>query len=106
MSGTILKEKADNFAKRLPGHENFKATDGWLSRWKVRHGIKCKKAHGEKNSSNVETAEKWKEDLPNLLRLYDPDNIYNSDEIGLFCRATPDGFLVYKHTILAGHKKR
>ena len=45
LSGPILKEKAENLAKKL-GHTNFVATEGWLSRWKARHQIRYKRAHG------------------------------------------------------------
>ena len=37
LGGPILKEKAEDLAKKL-GHTNFVATEGWLSRWKA--GIK------------------------------------------------------------------
>ena len=47
ISGPLLKEKADNFAREL-NHLDFKATDGWLSRWKKREGIKYKRSHGKK----------------------------------------------------------
>ena len=39
LSGPILKEKAEDLAKKL-GHTNFVATEGWLSRWKARHQIR------------------------------------------------------------------
>ena len=47
ISGPMLKSKAEEFARRL-GSTDFVATDGWLSRWKARHDIKFKRAHGEK----------------------------------------------------------
>ena len=43
----MLKEKAEDLAKKL-GNPSFVATEGWLSRWKARHQIKYKRAHGEK----------------------------------------------------------
>jgi hypothetical protein len=33
------------------GHKDFRATAGWLSRWKCRFRIKLKKACGEKESA-------------------------------------------------------
>ena len=38
----ILEEKANHFASVL--EKDFKATNGWLCRWKTRHGIKLKKS--------------------------------------------------------------
>jgi hypothetical protein len=43
--GSRLKSKS-RLAKRL-GHNDFRATDGWLSWWKCRLGTKFKKAFGE-----------------------------------------------------------
>jgi hypothetical protein len=48
----MLKSKSEELAKKL-GHNNFKATDGWLSQWKCRFGIKFKKAHSEKNRADA-----------------------------------------------------
>ena len=49
-------EKAEDLAKKL-GHTNFVATEGWLSRWKARHQIRYKRAHGEKGSADIKSAE-------------------------------------------------
>ena len=38
ISGPILKEKALCFHKKLENQAEFVASDGWLSRWKKRHG--------------------------------------------------------------------
>jgi hypothetical protein len=46
VSGPILKSKSEDLTKKL-GHNDFKATDGWLSRWKYTYGIKFMKAHSE-----------------------------------------------------------
>ena len=35
ISGPILKSKSEELVKKL-GHNDFTATDGWLSRWKAR----------------------------------------------------------------------
>ena len=55
LSGPILK-KAEDLAKKL-GHTNFVATEGWLSRWKARHQIRYKQAHGEKGSADISAEE-------------------------------------------------
>ncbi|CAH8477968.1 unnamed protein product [Dicrocoelium dendriticum] len=105
VSGPMLKYKAEELAKML-GHEDFIATDGWLSRWKSRHDVKFKKAHGEKESANSARAEEWKSTkLPDLLEKFPADDINSADETGLYYRATPDGSLIYKHVTLSGCKK-
>jgi centromere protein B len=45
VSGPMLKMKSGDLAKEL-GQNDFKATDGWLSRWKYTYGIKFMKTHG------------------------------------------------------------
>ncbi|KAK9736144.1 Tc5 transposase DNA-binding domain [Popillia japonica] len=55
ISGPVLTAKSKDLAGKL-GHNNLKATDRWLSRWKVRHGIKFKKMHG----ADTVMAEEWK----------------------------------------------
>ena len=67
LSGPILKEKAVNLAKKLE-HTNFVATEGLLSRWNSRHQIRHKRAHGEKGSTDIKSAEEWTSTiLPGLL---------------------------------------
>jgi hypothetical protein len=38
VSGLILREKAEEFAKEV-GHSEFKASTGWLDKFKRRNGI-------------------------------------------------------------------
>ena len=83
LSGPILKEKAENLAKKL-GYTNFVATESWLSCWKARHQIRYKQAHGEKGSADIKSAEEWTSTiLPGLLeeRL---NEVYNADETRLY----------------------
>ncbi|XP_066293140.1 tigger transposable element-derived protein 6-like [Branchiostoma lanceolatum] len=105
VSGPILLEKAKDLAESL-GDSDFKPTEGWLSRWKDRHNIVFKRAHGEKRDADVSSAEDWTRDvLPGILREYDPELIYNCDETGLFYRALPNGTLAAKGENVAGGKK-
>lgn len=46
ISGPILEEKAGEIASQL-GIDNFKMSDGWLSRFKKRHGLVFKTISGE-----------------------------------------------------------
>ena len=105
LSGPMLKEKAEDLAKKL-GNHSFVATEGWLSRWKARHQIKYKRAHGEKGSADTQSAEECISSvLPGLLEKYRPNDVYNADETGLYYRATPDGSLCYCREKLSGSKK-
>ena len=55
---TAILEKATQFAAGVE-KPNFQVTTGWLCQWKARHGIKYKRAHGEKNNTDVESTEVW-----------------------------------------------
>jgi hypothetical protein len=101
----MLKSKSEESLTGLT-HNELKATDGPWSRWKCRFGIKFKKVQGEKGRADGVHAEQCKStELPNLPQKICADDIYNADETGLFYRATPDGFLSYRHATLSGSKK-
>ena len=103
MSGPILKEKAEDLAKKL-GNPSFVATEGWFQ--DGRHNIKLGRAHGEKGSADTPSAEEWISSvLPELLEKYRPNNVYNADETGLYYQATPDGSLCYCHETLSVSRK-
>lgn len=105
VTGPMIMAKAETLAQKI-NHVDFKPSNGWLSRWKARCDIKFKRSHGEKASADKEGAEEWSfSTLPDLLKEFSPDNIYNADETGLFYRATPDGSLCYKQQQLEGSKK-
>ena len=53
VTGPMLKQKSEDFAKELGLGDKFVASNGWLSRWKKRNEIKFKRAHGEKSSADV-----------------------------------------------------
>ena len=50
VSDPMLKEKALSYARQLQ-IADFKGSDGWLDRWKTRHGITFKTIGGEASSS-------------------------------------------------------
>ena len=105
LTGPILLAKASEFAVKLDDTE-FKASEGFLYRWKKRRSIVYKRACGEKASADVKSAEQWIEtELPKLLEEYEADNVYNADETDLYYRATPDGSLCHTKDKLAGSKK-
>ncbi|KAF2889498.1 hypothetical protein ILUMI_16675, partial [Ignelater luminosus] len=73
-------------------------TDGWLTRWKNRHGIVYKKLHGEKQDADEHGARDWiQRTWPEVLAKYRRGDIYNMDETGLYYRATPNYCMVFKN---------
>lgn len=103
VDGTILKEKATQISLRL-GVENFSASNGWAARFKERHGLIFKKVCGESAGVNEETTSDWLSKLPKIIDGYEPKDIYNCDETGLFYNCLPDRTLAVKGEACHGGK--
>ena len=98
LNGKILCSKAESIARKV-GHMDFRATDGWFSRWKARHGIVFTKLAGEAAEADNTAANKFiEEELPEILRTYAAKDILNADETGIFFRALPSSTYVDKKT--------
>lgn len=104
VSGPMIKEKATVFAERLSLND-FKASNGWLDRFKRRHNITFQAACGESKSVSDETVEEWKSRLPSLCEGYSAEDIFNMDETGVFFRALPDKTLAIKGADCHGGKR-
>ena len=77
LSGAIIQEKASQYAKEF-SIEHFKASDGWLRRWKERNNVIFKTISGESNSVTSEMVNAWSEtSLPTLLYKYVLKGIFN-----------------------------
>ncbi|XP_033224183.1 jerky protein homolog-like [Belonocnema kinseyi] len=85
ISGAIIKEKALILNEKLNGPNTFKASNGWLRKFKIRYGIRFKEEKLTSDSSGVEefsSVLKAKIESENLKL----DNIYNADESGILWR--------------------
>jgi transposase-like protein len=106
LSGPILCGKADELAQKL-GHTDFKASNGWLNRFKQRHGITFMKVCGEANSVNLDSDDMnaWQSKLQSILLEFDDDDIFNADETGIFYRMLPNKTLEFKGVQCHGGKQ-
>lgn len=104
ISRPIIQTEATKLAEKL-GISDFKASNGWLDRFKRRHNIVCKQINGEANDVNQDTVENWKRKLLVLIKGYEAKDIYNADETGLFLRGIPTKSLVIKGDACVGGKK-
>ena len=90
VNGIIIKEKALSLAKSLE-LTDFRASDGWLDKWKQRYNVTFKAVSGEGNAVTPEMTASWSETyLPIILSKYELKDIYNADEFGLFYQALAD----------------
>lgn len=103
VGGPILKEKADAFAKSL-GRDNFRASNGWLEKFKQRNDIVFRKVCGESASVDDNVCKDWKEELKTFLKDYEPKNIFNADETALYYQCLPDKTLTFKNEKCHGGK--
>ncbi|KAK7092862.1 hypothetical protein V1264_008545 [Littorina saxatilis] len=105
LSGPLLKSKAEKLA-REQGLADWTCSDGWLSRFKSRHNIVSKTVCGERGDVDEQLTDDWVEDvLKPTLRRYDPKDVFNADEMGLFWRLLPNKTLAFKHEKCHGGKK-
>ena len=113
ISGDILMEKARIFNERFladgtGGDPDFKASTGWLKRFKERHGIRNLSIQGEVLSSNPSAVAPFLEQLGDIIAETEltREQVYNCDETGLYWKVLPHRTLVGpEETSAPGHKK-
>lgn len=92
LSGPIIAEKALFFNQKLNGDPNFKASSGWLDKFKNRHGIRELNIEGKKMSAaSAETIEAFRAKFKQMIEEngFKRDQVYNADETGLNYKALP-----------------
>ncbi|XP_029653916.1 tigger transposable element-derived protein 4-like [Octopus sinensis] len=84
----------------LHGITDFKASNGWLSKLKKRNNIKLRTFHGESYMTNVNFEEEINSFISVIftkLQEYEPANIYNADETGIFYKNIPSKSVCQKN---------
>jgi hypothetical protein len=66
VDGNILRERAKKTADRMQD-DNFAESNGWICRFKDRHGLVYKKVAGESTAVDTGMRDLWLERLPMLL---------------------------------------
>lgn len=107
INGKILQEKAKTLHQEINPQKNFCASEGWLSKFKKRHGIRILSISGEKLSSQPELVapflSKFRQKILELNLSH--NQIYNADESGLYWKTIPDKTFVAAHERSAPGRK-
>src|SRR3954462_14961206 len=91
LSDNILREKAKEFSKDLNITEDMIGfSNGWLGGFKNRNNLSKQRIHREANSAPLSTLPELQAELQELISKYNPSDVFNCDETGLFYRMTPN----------------
>ena len=88
----ILQKKAEMFADELgiPESDRPAFSDGWVQKFLQRRKFKFFKLSGESRSADVEAIHSELPVYQQIVAQYDPDDVFNMDETGLFYCMAPD----------------
>ncbi|VEN43486.1 unnamed protein product [Callosobruchus maculatus] len=106
ISGPILKEKAIVLHKKLKAASEFAASEGWIDRWKNRHGVRFVSISGEKLSADNEAAREFCVKFQEIFKENEmlPCQVYNIDETGLNFKMLPTKTLAASNESVTGTK--
>eukprot|EP00170_Pyropia_yezoensis_P000282 contig_1783_g283 len=76
----------------------FRASNGYIQRWRTRSGVRSIRLHGAGGAVNVETAEMQMKELRDKLIGVDPDLLLNMDEAALYYQLAPtNSYVLARH---------
>lgn len=100
----LVRKKANEFAERL-NVTNFDANNGFITRFVKRHDLKYESKSGESESVNEDIVIEWKKSLKEKYNSYEPKNIFNIDETGIFWRLLQNKTYSLPEESAKGYKK-
>lgn len=82
----MIQEEAQIIKESLKDSslDSFTAFNGWLEKWKAVYGIRETRITGEADDVLIPTVKSWIERIPELVRGYTLEDLWNMDELGLF----------------------
>ncbi|KAJ5976558.1 hypothetical protein N7481_010265 [Penicillium waksmanii] len=95
ITGPLLRLKAIEYWRKIPEYTGFPEplfSDGWLTRFKQRHSLRYHTFHGESSSVPTSIHDDIKP-IQVVCNQYQPEDIYNMDETGLYWRRMLNGGL-------------
>jgi len=91
-------------ASEVKGLPAFKACESWAEKFARDSGWHSQALHGEAGEVDTEGLEPKIQKIRDLIAEYDPDNVYNMDETGLFFKVLPSYVKVEKACAARGSK--
>ena len=88
----MLQEEALKIKESLKdsSFDSSTAFNGWLEKWKVVYGTWDTRITEEADGFSIPTVNIWIERIPELVRGYKLEDIWNMDKLGLFFKLLPD----------------
>lgn len=107
ITGQMLIEQAKIFSAEFDTPTDCDFSQGWLQRFKHRHGISQFSVCGEKLSADQEAADKFVVDFNKLIAdtKLTPEQVYNADETALYWRCMPKNTLATAEDTCSGMKE-
>lgn len=104
VDGEMLYQKAKYFAEAF-NHETSPSSS-WIDRFKKRWNIGKILKLGESGGVDTDVVNNWRETaMKDILERYEPRNIFNCDETGLFYQLLPENSLAFVGEKLKGNKQ-
>jgi hypothetical protein len=98
VSRELITMKARALQGQLCDAWDLSFSDGWLTAFEHRHGLRLRERFGEAASADPEVVRQGQQLLQDLLDLYEPEDIYNMDETGLCYAMAPARSICTKKT--------
>lgn len=91
ITADIFRQKALYFYENIYKNSDFRASDGWLTKFKTRYGIRLLTVTGENVSSDHAALSPFIERFWHTIAELDlcDEQVYNADESGLFYKLLP-----------------
>ncbi|KAI0997099.1 hypothetical protein K3495_g11088 [Podosphaera aphanis] len=96
VTGNLIKVKARKFREQLEIGGTVEFSNGWPQKFQQRNQLKCIRSHGKSGSAITAGIEQAIPILKNVIKDYQPRDIYNMDETGLFYNLSPDKTIAQK----------
>ena len=97
LTGNLIKEKAKRLAELLSdGESTLRFSNGWLEKFKKRHGIRSYRRFGESGSVDPVKLGGSIAAVRERVVHFEKKNVFNMDETGIFFRMEADHSLATK----------